>query len=130
MLSPYFKDYSLVLIKNDGVVYSSANSGLRPLVECVCKFKGKFRDCILHDKVVGLAAARLIVYSGMISSVITNVSSKSAKELLDKSWIELNAGSVVDNILTKDKLSVCPMELKAMGMDNEPFFLHIKKRFA
>ena len=76
-----------------------------------------------------MAAARLIVYSGIVSSVVTKVCSKLAKELLDKSGIEVGAGAVVDNILNWDKSDVCPMEKKAVGMENEEFFSEMSGKF-
>ena len=130
MLSPDFTKYSLALIKDNNIVFSSDKSGLRPLIECIKECKSKFKDCILHDKVVGLAAARLIVYSDMISLVITDIASKPAEELLNKNNVILNAQKIVDNILTKDKSAICQMELKAqLKEDNHEFFLEINNIF-
>lgn len=129
MLEPNFTKYSLALIKDDNIIYSSKESGLRPLVECIKKYKSKFKDCTLHDKVVGLAAAKLILYSNMVSNVITKICSKLAKELLQRNNIKLKAQNIVDNILTKGR-SICPMELKAKVIDdNKEFFLEMKNKF-
>ncbi|MBU1204463.1 MAG: DUF1893 domain-containing protein [Nanoarchaeota archaeon] len=130
MLSPNFKKYSLALIKDNNIVFSSDKSGLRPLIECIKEYKSKFKDCILHDKVVGLAAARLIVYSNMISLVISDVASKPTGELLNKNNVIIKAQKIVDNILTKDKSAICPMELKAQRIDNnKDFFSEINNIF-
>lgn len=127
MLSPDFTEYSLALIKDNNIVFSSDKSGLRPLIECIKECKSKFKDCILHDKVVGLAAARLVVYSKIISLVITDIASKSAEELLNKNSVIVKAQKIVDNILNKDKSAICPMELKAQRINNnEDFFSEIK----
>ena len=122
MLEPDFNKYSLALIKDDEILFSSESSGLRPLIECVKEFKDKAKDCVLHDKVIGLAAARLIVYSEMINEVFTDIASKPAVELLEKKNIKLNAESIVDNILTKDKNDICPMEKKATEIENNKLF--------
>lgn len=128
MLKPNFKKYSLVLIKDNEIIYSSNKSGLKPLIGCVKKYGSKFKGCILYDRVIGLAAARLIVYSKIISKVISQVSSKTAKELLKKNGIELITKNIVNNILTKNKQSICPMEVKAMEIkNNKSFFLRISK---
>jgi len=130
MLSPDFKKYSLALIKDNNIVFSSDKSGLRPLIECINECKSKFKDCILHDKVVGLAAARLIIYSNIISLVITDLASKPAEGLLNKNSVIVKAQKIVDNILTKDKSAICPMELKAQRIDNnEDFFSEINNIF-
>jgi len=130
MLNHDFTKYSLVLIKDDNTIFSSDKSGLRPLIECVRKYKSKFNKCTLHDKVVGLASARLIVCFDGISLVISNVISESANELLSKNKIKIETKKIVKNILNKDKSSICPMELKAQIIENnEKFFLELKDLF-
>lgn len=130
MLIPDFNEYSLALIKDDKIVFSSDKSGLRPLLECINKFRLKISDCILHDKFVGLAAARLIVYSKIIFSVNTNTISKPAKKLLEEKNIIINANNVVENILTKEGSDICSMEKKALSISsNEDFFLELNKLF-
>ncbi len=125
------KDYSLVLSKNHKIIFSSKKSGLKPLVECVKEYKGKYNNCILHDKVIGLAAARLIVYSAMIKAANTPLCSKAAKEFLLKNKIKINAEKIVENILRKDKKGVCPMEMKAMRIeDNREFFEEMERCFS
>ena len=120
---------SLELLHNGKRVYTSDKSGLRPLVWCIIECKDKYGSCTLYDKVVGLAAARLIAYSAMISKVITPLASKLAEEHLRTNKIKIDAGKVVDNILTKDRSDICPMEQRAMKMDNKAFFLELKKIF-
>lgn len=122
-----FEKHSLILVKDGKIIHSSGKSGLRPLVECIQKFKGKVDDCVLCDKVVGLAAARLIVYSHMVSMVITETASEYAVDLIKKNNMGIKAKNVVENILNKEKSSVCPMEKKALETeDNEQFFKNFK----
>ncbi len=128
MIAPRFDEYSLALIKDKKIISSSTRSGIRPLFMLVNEFKGKVEDCIIHDKVIGLAAAKLIVYSKIASSVITMVASKIGKEFLEKNGIHIQAVKVVDMILNKNQDGQCPMEMKA-GMINytEDFFEEVKK---
>ena len=67
--------YSLALIKNDKIIFSSTHSGLRPLVELV---KKGLKGDLLFDKVVGLAAAKLIVYGNVADAITTTTISKPA----------------------------------------------------
>ena len=60
MLIPDFTRYSLALLEGEKLIYSACGGGLRPLWDALEKFQGK-SGLILHDKVIGLAAARLIV---------------------------------------------------------------------
>lgn len=72
---------SLVLYNGDEVIFSSDKSGLRPLLECIQKGKKGDR---LFDKVIGLAAARLIAHSGIACVVSTPIISKPAVDYLKK----------------------------------------------
>ena len=131
MLKPDFTRYSLALVKDEKIIFSSQKSGLRPLVECISKFRGKEGNCTLHDKVIGLAAARLIVYGGFISGVVAGAASKKAKDFLEKEGISIKSKKVVESILNKDKTGICPGEIKAGQVEsNEGLFLHFKGIFS
>ncbi|MBP1711145.1 MAG: hypothetical protein H6Q49_1347 [Deltaproteobacteria bacterium] len=114
MLIPDFTCYSLALVEGNHLIYSSKDSGLRPLWEALEKYSGK-SGLILHDKVMGLAAARLIDRSGIIEKVYTTVVSLPAEQFLKGCGIRLTAFNVVPNILTKDKSSICPGEIIALA---------------
>ena len=125
MLNPDFTKYSLALIKDNKIIFSSTKSRLVPLLECIQRFKIKVNNCILHDRRIGLAAARLIVFSNMISKVFTLTCSFQAKELLEKNNIQLIADEFVVNIL-KENGEICPMELRAKELnDNKEFYLFL-----
>ncbi|MDD5177812.1 MAG: DUF1893 domain-containing protein [Candidatus Nanoarchaeia archaeon] len=120
-----FKIYSLVLIKENNVIFSSKESGLKPLVECITKTKNQ-KDCLLYDKVIGLAAAKLIVYSKIVSRVKTPLASIPAKEFLEKNKITLEAEDIIENILDKTKTRICPMEEKSKVLSPENLFLSLR----
>ena len=120
--------YSLVLAKNGEIICSSRGTGLRPLVECIHRCRSRFSECTLYDRVIGLAAARLVVYSDMISLVLTRVCSEAAKALLTTHNIEVKALNIVSNIHTQDELSICPMERMAQTVeDNESVFSQLRR---
>lgn len=126
---PDFSKYSLALLEGTTLIYSSLDKGLRPLLDCLEKHKEKSR-LILHDKVIGLAAAKLIVYSGIIKEVVTSISSIPAKKFLEDNGIIITAYEVVANILTKDKRAVCPGEVIALNTEApDDFSLKIKAIF-
>lgn len=122
MLIPDFSRYSLALVEGDAIIYSSNGAGLRPLWDALKKFHDR-SGLILHDKVMGLAAARLIVYSGVIAEIVTGVASEPARRFLLENGIALSADGVADNILTRDKSSVCPGEVIALSTDDPKVFL-------
>jgi len=122
MLSPDFTRYSLALLAGEKLIYFACGGGLRPLWEALTKFQGK-SGLILHDKVMGLAAARLIVHSGIITEIFTAVASRPARQFLEKNGIMLTASEVVENILTRDQSAVCPGEVIALGTDDPDAFI-------
>jgi len=122
MLIPDFSRYSLALLEGDAIIYSSTGAGLRPLWDALEKFQGR-SGLILHDKVMGLAAARLIVYSGLIAGVFAKVASVPARQFLAESGIALAADGVQANILTRDQSAVCPGEVIALNTDAPDVFL-------
>ena len=127
-MEPDFSRYSLALIHEGEMVHSSTRKGLRPLHECI-KEHDKLRGCELHDKIIGLAAARLIVDSQMIDAVKTTTASEPAQGLLKDYGIKIEAKKTVKNILTKDKDDICPMEKLAMQIDdNARFAAELGKR--
>jgi len=120
---PDFQDYSLAMFCGGRRVFTSREPGLKPLVEWLEIYRGKYRGCLLHDKVVGLAAAKLIVYSGLISEVVTGVSSAPAKSFLLAQGVHVSADRCVDNILTRDGTAICPGEVIALETDDRDEFL-------
>ncbi|MBE3116856.1 DUF1893 domain-containing protein [Candidatus Bathyarchaeota archaeon] len=128
MLKPDFTKYSLALIQGDKIIYSSQGNGLKPLWDCLENYRQTKDSFILYDKVIGLAAAKLIVYSKIISEIQTLLVSQPAKKFLEENKIPLKAKNTVANIFTKDRQSICPGEIIALNID-EPgvFSAKIKK---
>jgi hypothetical protein len=113
MLAPSFSAYSLALIHQGTIVHSSRGRGIMPLVACLEECRPRYANCILHDKIIGLAAAKLAAYSGVVSSVVAGTASESAADFLEDKGIPLEAGTIAANILTADRSAVCPGEIIA-----------------
>ncbi len=127
MLIPDFTQYSLALFEGETMIHSSCDGGLRPLWEALKLFRGK-SGLILHDKIMGLAAARLVVHSGIIGGIFTMVASLPAYQFLEKNHVPMNAFDIAANILTRDKTGICPGEIIALETeDMTVFFAEIQK---
>jgi hypothetical protein len=123
MLIPDFTKYSLALVQGDKVIYSSDGSGIKPLWDCLEKYRQSKDKFILFDKVIGLAAARLVVYSGIITAIHTRLISQPARKLLQENKVKIEADEIVANILRKDKSAICPGEIIALNTDDQNDFL-------
>jgi hypothetical protein len=119
---PDFTLYSLALYRGEKRIHSATAGGLRPLFEALAQHRG-LTGLTLHDRVTGLAAARLAVLSGAIIHIVTGVASAPAVEFLDRHGILLTAGAEVDRILTRDKSAVCPGERIALETEDPSVFV-------
>lgn len=128
MLMPDFTRYSLALLEGGQILYCAGGSGLRPLWDALEKFQGR-SGLILHDKVIGLAAAMLIVRAGIIVEIHTKVASRPAVIFLEKNGIILHAADVTANILTRDQSAICPGEIIALGCSNADEFMKSIREF-
>lgn len=120
-----FTKYSLELLREGEVIYRSTEPGLRPLFVALeeCRSLAGEGKLTLHDRATGLAAARLIIHSGLIAQVIAMIASRPALSLLADYGIPVRAEVVVENILRKDGTAICPAEITALGTDDYETFL-------
>ncbi len=112
-------EFSLILRDRNTVIFSSRKRGLRPLVECVIEWAGRVDNASLTDKVVGSAAARLIVRSKMIGSVTAGVISRGALRHLSDHSIPVKWNKETDAILRADGKGICPMEELSNSLPND-----------
>ncbi|MCL2670246.1 MAG: DUF1893 domain-containing protein [Syntrophaceae bacterium] len=121
-IEPNFDRYALALIQGDRIVFTSEKLGLEPILECIEACRGRYRDCILHDRVFGLAAARLIVPAELIRTLVTRAISRPALAYSESRGIVVHAEAVVERILTRDRSRVCPGEVIALETDDPELF--------
>lgn len=119
---PNWTIYSLAVFLRGKKIYSSTDSGLRPLWDFLSKYDRSENNLLLHDKVTGLAAARLAVYSGLFAEIHTSLVSKAAKNFLEENRIKLEFSNLVENILNKNQSAVCPGETIALENLAAPVF--------
>lgn len=89
--------------------YSSRERGIAPIIGPLEKDPDFFRGCHVADKVIGRAAALLLVKGG-IRGLYAKVISSSAKEVLEAAAIELHFEQEVPRILNRTGDGFCPME--------------------
>ncbi|MDK2849668.1 MAG: hypothetical protein PWP03_240 [Candidatus Woesearchaeota archaeon] len=123
-------NHSIALYCGGQAVYSSDGTQIKPLFDLVKKFKGShYKNCTLYDKVVGLAAARLIVFSNIITKVNAHLISKLGLEYLLKNNIEVEYDILTDKILNHDQTDMCPMEKASLTRTDEEFYNYLDELF-
>ncbi len=101
---------SLLIYSGDKIIFSSASVGMRPLLEAIDALGVEsLSGIIVADKVVGRAAALLIVYMGAVE-VHAGVVSKTAADVLMSHGMKYYFGREVESIKSRDGVIICPFE--------------------
>lgn len=119
-----------VVYKN-GRMYSREGIGVRPLMACLGEDAHFFEGACVADKVVGKAAALLIVYGGGAEAVYGGVMSDSAIRILEERHIPYRYGERVAYIQNRTHTGMCPLE-EAVADTDDPSeaFAALKRRIA
>lgn len=107
---------SCVILKNDELILSDA-LGIKPLMQHLRIDKKSFMDCVVADKIVGKAAALMLVLGGA-QAVYGDIMSQGAVLVLEESNIYFEYGALVENIKNRDKTDLCPMEKTVLDINN------------
>jgi hypothetical protein len=102
-------ELSLVLVKEEAVLFSSSDKGIRGLMEAIISCGQRIRGASLADRVVGRAAALLVLHGG-ISSVHARLLSEEAEALLSSHGTTISYDRKVPMILNRTGSGPCPLE--------------------
>lgn len=100
---------SLVVRSQDGEVTAYNKKGVRDLVWLLDNEPERLRGAMVADKVVGKAAAGLMVQGG-VGEVYAEVMSRLALPLFDQANIPYTFGELVDKIVIPKGDDRCPLE--------------------
>ncbi len=104
-----------LLVYQKGQISFQDEHGIQPLLIQIEK-KG-LKKAIVVDKVIGKAAALLMVY-GKVNRVHTDIIAKDAITVFEKHKIKFSYNKKVDYILNVKKDGLCPMEQKVKDTDS------------
>ena len=121
------ENLSLVIVKNKKVIFKTKKQGVNGFLDAIALLNKKLISASVADKIIGVAAAMLCVYSG-ISSVFAQTISESGIKILKEKNINFFYKKKVSNILNKEKTDVCPFEKLAIkSKTSEEAYDKIKK---
>ena len=104
---------SCVVLKSGRIMHTAKGSGVRPLLELLDV--GCLRDAFVVDKIVGKAAAMILVLGGA-TEVYGETMSVAARDYLNARNIEARCGRLIDMIENRQKNGICPMERAVMDI--------------
>ncbi len=103
-------EYTLVIVKNQNILYTSKERGILPLYKAVTSSCYDLKDASIADKITGKGAALLCAY-GMIKSLFTGMISKPALKVLEDSNITAAYRKLVDTIKNRAGDGRCLVEI-------------------
>ena len=108
-------------------LFSSREEGLKPLLAAIQALGEEMKGARVIDKVVGGAAAKLLVYAG-VGEVIAAVASRPAVETLRAASIPVEAVHTVELIRGRSG-GPCPFEVLAGEIEDPAvFFRELSRR--
>lgn len=110
------RNFTLVAISSNKEVFTSSDRGVKPLLHLLENEKDFLKGASVADKVIGKAAALLMVLGG-IKEVHTNVISEPAAEVFEKHNITFFFDKKVERIINRKGDDLCPMETLCMDVE-------------
>jgi len=110
------EDISLVIVKNKKAIFKTKKQGVNGLLQAIEKLDKELVEASVADRIVGVAAAMLCVYSRANSVFALTVSDGGMKQLEDNN-IECQFEKKVPNIMNRSKTDVCPFEKLAISSE-------------
>lgn len=112
---------TFVMIRG-GKTFSSERRGVAPILDLLREDPDALEDGVVADKVIGKAAALLLMY-GRIKALYTKVISSHALNVLKDSGIEVVYDKLVPYVINRDGTDMCPMEklVLEIGSPEEAF---------
>ena len=109
---------------NKNETYTSDDIGVKPIITKLRQDKEYFKDFVIGDKIIGKAAALLLVLS-KVNYVYGKIMSKAAVEVLQSNSIVFEYGEIVDFIQNRTNTGMCPLEdsVKDTCSPENAFFL-------
>ena len=108
-------DSTIAVVSVDDV-YTSQERGVKPLLHLLSEKKGFLKGASVADKVIGKAAALLMVL-GEIKEVHTLVISEPAIKVFEKYNIPCFYDKKVDRIVNRTGDGLCPMETLCLDVE-------------
>jgi len=109
--------FSLVVVKQGQTLFTSSESGVRGLIEALRECGSSLKGAALADRIVGKAAALLCAYA-KISRVYACVMSRPASAVLRRFLIPFEHRTLVQNILDRHRIGICPFEKLVLDVDS------------
>lgn len=111
------KEATLIIIQDEILVHQSNQRGIRCILEMYLSQKEILNQSIVVDKIIGKAAA-MVMIAGGVSYVYGETMSILAKEILEEHHIKFQYAKLVDLIENRTHTGLCPIESAVININN------------
>ncbi len=108
---------TFVIIKNGEKIHNSQGIGVKPIMEVISQHPEFLQDATVLDKIIGKAAAILLIKYG-VREVYGEIMSQLATEILKAHGVEFSYGKLVKNIQNRAGDDLCPLEKSVIVTDD------------
>ncbi len=108
---------SLMIYRDDELIFESDLGGIRPHLKAIDELGEGLHGTLMVDKILGRAAAFLVIYS-KAAEAITNIVSSPGREVLEAHNIKFSFQEEVPHIKMENGVIFCPFERMVQGIDD------------
>lgn len=108
---------SLMIYKKGELIFESSLKGIRPHLKAIDELGAELEGSLMVDKILGRAAAFLVIYS-KAAEVIAVVVSTPGKRVLEKYGIKFSYREEVPHIKMENGVIYCPFERMVQGIQD------------
>jgi hypothetical protein len=108
---------SLMIYKAGELFFESDLKGIRPHLKAINELGSELEGTLMVDKILGRAAAFLVIYS-KAGEAISAVLSTPGKQVLDKYGLKYSYREEVPHIKLENGVIYCPFERMVQGIDD------------
>ena len=116
------KEQLTCIVSSCGHIYKEKNKGILPLLHFI--EQGVLREGIVVDKVIGKAAAMLMIYGG-VKKVHACMISEHALTMFRQHHIPISYDVLVPYIINRSGTGMCPMEESVLACEDIEEAYHI-----
>lgn len=103
----FLEEQLTCLVKQGDAIYKETSNGVRPLLNFLDK--GVLQESMIVDKVIGKAAAMLMIY-GSVQEVYAFTISEHALATFQEHQVKVSYETLVPYIINRMGTGMCPME--------------------
>ncbi len=118
---------SCVIIKDNEIIHTAAGRGVGPLISIYENGREALQDSFVIDKVIGKAAA-LIIILGQADKAYGSLMSTPAFDFLKARDCKVEYDKMVENIINRSGDDLCPLEKAVLNIEDPKTGYHQLKK--